>query len=493
MNKIKESLVLILGMHRSGTSCLTGILKELGLFTGILANNPLAMNDRGSHEAREVFILNEKLLKLNNGSWFRPITVQNIPAEITNQANYFKAILRSENFSKQKILIKDPRMLFCHELWEEPDTYFIGSFRHPSKVVQSLQVRNKKNDQEELNKIDWLEVWYQYNLRLIEKHRRLPFPIVCFDWEESTYIQEISYIAKEYLSLEVDNKNISFFSKDLKRNENTTIIPQKYIDLYIELQNISTKNSESITMSKKHIAKTTGLGIGLGAGQEHYRAYVGPPEDYDLVSAMVFNLVTSIGLRQYHKLIDIGCGSLRNGRLFIPYLNIGNYIGIEPNEWLVSDGIENELGQSIIDIKKPTFSYKASLEDFNDENLSADFAVAQSIFSHTGKQMTLDWLKQIHTHLNTTGILLATFLHAKEDTQAEGWIYPGCVRFKPDTIAAMGVECGFKVKFLKWAHPRQIWVAFYKKDYDNSLIEDGTVTWNKFVQKHRMYKFKKNL
>ena len=45
----------------------------------------------------------------------------------------------------------------------------------------------------------------------------------------------------------------------------------------------------------------------------HYKAYVGPPSVYDLVGAMQFNLLTSFGLRDFHKLLDIGCGSLRAG------------------------------------------------------------------------------------------------------------------------------------------------------------------------------------
>jgi len=35
------------------------------------------------------------------------------------------------------------------------------------------------------------------------------------------------------------------------------------------------------------------LGLGLKPGDPQYRAYVGPPEDYDLVAAMAFNLLTT--------------------------------------------------------------------------------------------------------------------------------------------------------------------------------------------------------
>lgn len=99
------------------------------------------------------------------------------------------------------------------------------------------------------------------------------------------------------------------------------------------------------------------LGLGLKPGDPQYRAYVGPPEDYDLVAAMAFNLLTTLGLRQHHSLLDIGCGSLRIGRLLIPYLNRGKYFGVEPNEWLVDEGIRRELGETSVQIKRPTFFF----------------------------------------------------------------------------------------------------------------------------------------
>ena len=102
------------------------------------------------------------------------------------------------------------------------------------------------------------------------------------------------------------------------------------------------------------------LGLGLKPGDPQYRAYVGPPEDYDLIAAMTFNLLTTLGLRQHHSLLDVGCGSLRIGRLLIPYLNRGKYFGVEPNEWLVDEGIRRELGETLVQIKRPTFFFSDS-------------------------------------------------------------------------------------------------------------------------------------
>src|SRR5208282_5208053 len=87
------------------------------------------------------------------------------------------------------------------------------------------------------------------------------------------------------------------------------------------------------------------------------RKFVGAEESYDLLAAMQFNLMTFLGLRERSYLLDVGCGSLRGGRLFLPYLLPDHYFGIEPEKWLVEEGIRNELSDGLIAIKRPTFSY----------------------------------------------------------------------------------------------------------------------------------------
>src|SRR5712671_1736470 len=182
------------------------------------------------------------------------------------------------------------------------------------------------------------------------------------------------------------------------------------------------------------------LGVGLKPGDRQYRAYVGPPEDYDLIAAMTFNLLTTLGLRQHHSLLDIGCGSLRIGRLLIPYLNRGKYFDIEPAEWLLVEGIKQELGETVVQTKRPTFFFTDSPEAVGRAKVSFDFALAQSIFSHCGLDLIRGWLSAVSRSLTQSGALVATFLPDQEDSKLTGWVYPECVNYQPETLERAAAE-----------------------------------------------------
>jgi cyclopropane fatty-acyl-phospholipid synthase-like methyltransferase len=220
------------------------------------------------------------------------------------------------------------------------------------------------------------------------------------------------------------------------------------------------------------------LGLGLKPGDPQYRAYVGPPEDYDLIAAMTFNLLTTLGLRQHHSLLDIGCGSLRIGRLLIPYLNRGKYFGVEPNEWLVDEGIRRELGETLVQIKRPTFFFSSSPDTISQAKVAFDFALAQSIFSHCGLDLIQAWLSAISGSLARDGALVATFLTGEEDSTQTGWIYPDCVNYRPATLECAAKDANLRFEILDWKHPRQTWALFAAPGFNSNWFKDRALTWN---------------
>lgn len=194
----------------------------------------------------------------------------------------------------------------------------------------------------------------------------------------------------------------------------------------------------------------------LKAGDPHYTAYVGPPHQYDFMGATQFRLLCTLGLRGHHRLLDFGCGSLRAGRLLIPYLNPGNYFGIEPNDWLIREAIEKEVGQDQVRIKAPTFSNDASF-DPNVLGVKFDYIVAQSIFSHTGTDLIAKGLRGIREALQDDGLAAVTFIEAGKDFDGTGWIYPGCVRYRRRSIVSFASDASLTAMRLPWFHPRQTW------------------------------------
>lgn len=210
-------------------------------------------------------------------------------------------------------------------------------------------------------------------------------------------------------------------------------------------------------------ALTRAAAKGLPPGAPHYTAYVGPPDQYDFMGATQFRLLTTLGLREHHSVLDFGCGSLRAGRLLIPYLLEGRYYGLEPNRWLIEDAIERELGQALIDLKRPTFLHHS---DFSASafGVSFDYILAQSIFSHAGRDLVSRCLADFRSCLNPTGLILATFVEPQllgktEDSGESGWIYPDCVGYRPETVLAVIEDAGLVGRALPWFHPRQTWFA----------------------------------
>ena len=138
------------------------------------------------------------------------------------------------------------------------------------------------------------------------------------------------------------------------------------------------------------------------------------------------------------------------------YLEPGCYWGVEPNRWLVSTGLREQLGEEIVHVKRPTFDYNTRFEV---EHLDTTFhyVVAQSIFSHTGLDLAQRCLQRFARVLEPAGLIAATFIEGTSDPVSEDWVYPECVEFRPRTIRALAREAGLVSCRIPWYHPRQTW------------------------------------
>ncbi|PAV25014.1 methyltransferase family protein [Tamilnaduibacter salinus] len=224
--------------------------------------------------------------------------------------------------------------------------------------------------------------------------------------------------------------------------------------------------------------------MSMKPGDPHYRAYVGDPANYDLIAATVFNLLTTLGLRDHHRVLDVGCGSLRNGRLLIPYLATSSYVGIEPNRWLVEEGIAKEMGQDLVELKKARFSYRTDCAELGQDD-RFDFVLLQSIFSHCGEDLVRHWLRELTPHLADDGAIIATWVSGPENSGETGWLYPGLVRFTEDTFKGLVDEAGLTLKPLAWPHPIQKWAMLTRAQAKLDWVEETGLSFNRAFQKMR--------
>lgn len=202
-------------------------------------------------------------------------------------------------------------------------------------------------------------------------------------------------------------------------------------------------------------------GQGVAPGGRHYRAWIGAPQTYDVFGHMQFSLMTLLGLRQEHTLLDIGCGSLRAGKLFIVYLLPERYFGLEPERWLVEEGIERELGHELAGRKRPRFAYGA---DFPCASFGQqfDFLLAQSIFSHAAQEQVARCLTQARAAMHAQSLFAASFVEGDADYGGSEWVYPGVVRYRAETIERLAREAGLECRRLDWFHiGGQAWFLFY--------------------------------
>jgi SAM-dependent methyltransferase len=123
---------------------------------------------------------------------------------------------------------------------------------------------------------------------------------------------------------------------------------------------------------------------------------------------MQFSYLKFRGLRQHHRLLDVGCGPLRLGAALLPYLVDGWYFGHDINLTTLA------LGKNVLErlgIASQRFNLIAS-DDFTFtgvEDESIDVAFSNSLFSHLTMNSILRCLLRVRAALRPGGVYYSTF------------------------------------------------------------------------------------
>lgn len=211
--------VLILGMHRSGTSCLTGCLEEAGLYLGKV-NTQAGFNKKGNRENRDIMKLHESVLTRHGFAWDHPPSGPLIWSAEEGAA--LDAIIAG--YPQDQIWgTKDPRVLMVMDAWQaRTQPRFIGTFRHPVEVAASLMNRARKWNQD-MSQAQAFKLWLAYNGRMLSLYSQTPFDILRYDVDGPTYEKNLRSAAGR-LGLTVPDP-LQFFDAALHNQQTQADIP----------------------------------------------------------------------------------------------------------------------------------------------------------------------------------------------------------------------------------------------------------------------------
>lgn len=174
---------------------------------------------------------------------------------------------------------------------------------------------------------------------------------------------------------------------------------------------------------------------------------------WEIMGPLQFNFLVKRGLGPHHKMLDIGCGTLRGGRHFIKYLDAGNYTGfdisakaIEYGKGLVEkEGLAHKKPQLIVSEKK-----NLKFEEFNGKIF--DFILAQSVLTHLPPEAIEACFRHIGNIMNKNSFFYFTYFNADryKHFSIEDFEYPF------SHFESLGKEYGFTVKDRSSEYPHPI-------------------------------------
>jgi SAM-dependent methyltransferase len=184
---------------------------------------------------------------------------------------------------------------------------------------------------------------------------------------------------------------------------------------------------------------------------------------WEEIGRLQFEFLRARGLKPRHRLLDIGCGSLRGGIHAIKYLEAGNYYGLDINPSLIEAG-RHEVRLAGLTDKNPhlAVSDRFELGLFHEK---FDYLLALSVFTHLFANHIIRCLAEVRGVVAPEGRFFATFFLAPHSTHLAPIVHqPGGVKteydrdpfhYSPDEIRAMAKLANLSTEIIgDWNHPR---------------------------------------
>ena len=246
MRTNQSQKIIVLGMHRSGTSLTMNLLSAMGCFVGedryLLP--PTDANPQGFWEHQKVVDLNKNILNVLDLDWIsaHQFEVRKLPQNTKKAfSSQIKEII--SNFNSHKFwAIKDPRFCLTLPLWRKHLSNFVVVVctRHPIEIAKSLHKRNG------LPLSVGCALWESYTRAIIKNCRGLDCLVVSYGALIDAPLAETQRIYK-WVQKNVTTGLRKFSSQKLKKIVNPKLYRQNFRDN--DCPGLLTKEQQSLFAS----------------------------------------------------------------------------------------------------------------------------------------------------------------------------------------------------------------------------------------------------
>lgn len=167
-----------------------------------------------------------------------------------------------------------------------------------------------------------------------------------------------------------------------------------------------------------------------------------------------FSLLKLMNLRRNAKVLEVGCGALHAAEHVVPFLKRGNYVGIDPNDWLREPRLKSIRWRILLLLKRPRFLSNSTFSAMS-TGITFDYVLSHSVLSHAANFQLEMFLKNISPILKSGGFILASIRLAdgnqfgslgspdKRNTNSQTWVYPGVTYFEFSTVQYLAEKWGY--------------------------------------------------
>jgi hypothetical protein len=249
----ESKAIIVVGMHRSGTSALSGCLSELGVFMGKSLYGPQqGVNEKGFYENASLVEFNDLLFDEMLWSWDDPLAqcFTKPSAEICEQhVKEAVKLLTTEYGGKTLWGMKDPRTSLLLPVWKEAlkrtevSPHFIIMLRNPIEVAGSL----KKRDEFSVDKS--LMLWLNYTLSSVWQCLDSKYVIVGFDELLEDQDAVTKRINREFslgLDALLSQNQGQFIDRNLRNHKGKSEYTSQLAEISLSLYNLLKDDNPSI-------------------------------------------------------------------------------------------------------------------------------------------------------------------------------------------------------------------------------------------------------